>query len=157
MGAISFRAGGPHNRWDRVRIVNGELHWRWGESISGRLVGTNTPVSNAPIGEANEGHPTGVLLVPGTEYIAWSQAENGVSNWVVAGALGEDGNTWELQGTINNGNSTGWRLIPGELEDIPSAKGDPGTPGLPGQQGPPGPNTDMDLRVALKAAVDPLS
>jgi hypothetical protein len=159
MGAFAFRAGGPFDRWDDVRIVSGSLVRRWGLSISGRLTGTNDPVPNVGgIGEMNEGHPGGVMLVPGTARVNWSRPNpsTGVSDWVVFGAQGVDGNTYEFQGTIQNGNLTGWHLIPGESEDIPSAKGDPGAAGTPGSPGPPGPNSDAALRAALKAAVGPL-
>ena len=141
MGMISFRPGGPNDRYDRVRVRSGRLHRWFGNSIGSPGMKEGQNVDGSGIGHVDEGN-AGVPLVPFTEFCTW----NKTGDWIVYGAIGTDGNMYAFWGSINAGNISGWFQVADSggdiLQGLQGLKGDPGTPGGTGLQGPKGDKGD---------------
>jgi hypothetical protein len=129
----AFRPGDPNLRCDMVYVGNdGHLRHRWN---SGGLTGVLA--DNA----GEEDLSAGLQFVPLSGSCVWDPQGANLN----VTALGLDGVIYGRFLDIN-GVGPGWFHASAARAAV----------GQPGPQGPPGPNTDAELRAALKAAVGPL-
>lgn len=140
MGALSFRPGGPNDRWDWVFTisnpnVNGgiSLGHAWGDSISGLPNGTI--VAGSGVGYQDCGAPTlpdGVSLVPGTAEISWDAG----GNWDLVIVQASDGSWWMFYGDLAAVSTSGWQRAFNYNSLVPATKGATGAVGPAGPAGP---------------------